>query len=66
MEQENYLGILLTKNNTELYIIKYIGEGATSYVYLALDKSKKESRIFRTWLFIFFLQIIQPFSNRPS
>lgn len=42
MEQENYLGILLTKNNTELYIIKYIGEGATSYVYLALDKSKKE------------------------
>ena len=42
MEQEKYLGILLTKNNTELYIIKYIGEGATSYVYLALDKSKKE------------------------
>ena len=42
MEKENYLGILLTKNNTELYIIKYIGEGATSYVYLALDKSKKE------------------------
>ena len=42
MEQENYLGILLTKNNTELYIQKYIGEGATSYVYLATDKFKKE------------------------
>ena len=42
MEQENYLGILLTKSNTELYITKYIGEGATSYVYLALDKNKKE------------------------
>ena len=42
MEQEKYLGILLTKNNTELYIIKYIGEGATSFVYLAQDKSKKE------------------------
>ena len=42
MDQENYLGILLTKNSTELYIIKYIGEGATSYVYLAIDKFKKE------------------------
>ena len=42
MEQENYLGILLTKSNTELYITKYIGEGATSYVYLVQDRNKKE------------------------
>lgn len=42
MEPDNYLGILLTKNNSELYILKYIGEGATSYVYLAIDKYKKE------------------------
>ena len=42
MEQDNYLGILLTKNNTKLYLVKHIGEGATSHVYLALDKYKKE------------------------
>ena len=42
MEHENYLGILLTKNGTELYIIKHIGEGATSFVYLCLDKYKRE------------------------
>ena len=42
MEQENYLGIILTKNNTKLYLVKHIGEGATSHVYLALDKYKKE------------------------
>lgn len=45
MDQENYLGILLTKNSTELYIIKYIGEGATSYVYLAIDKFKKNMHL---------------------
>ena len=42
MDHENCLGILLTKKGTELYIIKPIGEGATSIVYLALDKDKKE------------------------
>ena len=42
MDHENYLGILLTKNGTELYITKHIGEGATSFVYLAIDKYKKE------------------------
>ena len=42
MDHENYLGILLTKNGTELYITKHIGEGATSFVYLAVDKYKKE------------------------
>lgn len=42
MDYENCLGILLTKKGTELYIIKQIGEGATSFVYLALDKDKKE------------------------
>ena len=42
MEHENCLGILLTKKGTELYIIKPIGEGATSIVYLALDKDNKE------------------------
>ena len=42
MEQENFLGILLTKNGIELYIIKHIGEGATSFVYLAIDKYKRE------------------------
>ena len=45
MEQENYLGILLTKNGYELYLVKHIGEGATSHVYLALDKYKKEYAI---------------------
>ena len=42
MDQENYLGILLTKNSNQLYILKLIGEGATSFVYLAQDKYKKE------------------------
>ena len=42
MDYENCLGILLTKKGTELYIIKPIGEGATSIVYLSLDKDKKE------------------------
>ena len=42
MEHENYLGILLSKNGTEFYIVKHIGEGATSHVYLAIDKSKRE------------------------
>ena len=42
MDHENCLGILLTKKGTELYIIKPIGEGATSIVYLALDKDNKE------------------------
>lgn len=42
MDHENYLGILLTKKGTELYIMKQIGEGATSIVFLALDKDKKE------------------------
>ena len=42
MDHENYLGILLTKNGTELYITKHIGEGATSFVYLAVDRYKKE------------------------
>ena len=42
MDNENYLGILLTKNGSEFYIVKYIGEGATSFVYLALDKNKRE------------------------
>ena len=45
MEQENYLGILLTKNSTELYITKHIGEGATSFVYLCKDKYKREYAI---------------------
>ena len=42
MDQENYLGILLTKNGTKLYITRHIGEGATSFVYLAVDKYNKE------------------------
>ena len=42
MDHENYLGILLTKNGTQLYITKHIGEGATSFVYLAIDKYNKE------------------------
>ena len=42
MDHENYLGILLTKNGTQLYITKHIGEGATSFVYLAMDKYNKE------------------------
>lgn len=42
MDHENCLGILLTKKGTELYIIKPIGEGATSIVYLSVDKDKKE------------------------
>ena len=42
MDQENYLGTLLIKNGTKLYITKHIGEGATSYVYLAVDKYNKE------------------------
>ena len=42
MDHENCLGILITKKGTELYIIKPIGEGATSIVYLALDKANKE------------------------
>ena len=42
MDHENCLGILLTKKGTELYIIKPIGEGATSIVYLSIDKDKKE------------------------
>ena len=42
MDHENYLGILLTKNATQLYITKHIGEGATSFVYLAVDKYNKE------------------------
>ena len=42
MDHENCLGILLTKKGTELYIIKPIGEGATSIVYLSTDKDKKE------------------------
>ena len=42
MDHENCLGILLTKKGAEIYIKKLIGEGATSIVYLALDKDKKE------------------------
>ena len=42
MNNENYLGILLTKKGTELYIMKKIGEGATSLVFLSLDKDNKE------------------------
>ncbi len=42
MDHENYLGILLTKKGTELYIMKKIGEGATSLVFLSLDKDNKE------------------------
>ena len=45
MEKENYLGVLLTKNSSELYLVKHIGEGATSHVYLAIDKNKKEFAI---------------------
>ena len=42
MDLENCLGILLTKKGNEIYIKKLIGEGATSMVYLALDKENKE------------------------
>lgn len=42
MDHENCLGILLTKKGTEMRIIKQIGEGATSKVYLSLDKDNKE------------------------
>ena len=42
MDHENCLGILLTKKGSEINIIKQIGEGATSIVYLSLDKDKKE------------------------
>ena len=42
MDHENSLGILLTKKGTEIDIIKQIGEGATSIVYLSLDKENKE------------------------
>ena len=45
MDYENCLGILLTKKGTELYILKLIGEGATSFVYLSLDKDHKEYAI---------------------
>ena len=38
MDYENCLGILLTKKGTEFYIIKQIGEEATSFVYLSFDK----------------------------
>ena len=42
MDVENYLGILLTKKGNELFIMKQIGEGATSLVYLCIDKDRKE------------------------
>ena len=42
MDLENCLGVLLTKKGNEIYIKKLIGEGATSMVYLALDKENKE------------------------
>ena len=42
MDVGNYLGILLTKKGNEIYIMKQIGEGATSIVYLCLDKDRKE------------------------
>jgi serine/threonine protein kinase len=42
MDHENYLGILLTKKGTKLYIMKKIGEGATSLVFLSLDEDNKE------------------------
>ena len=42
MDHENCLGILLTKKGTEISIMKQIGEGATSVVYLSLDKDNKE------------------------
>ena len=42
MDHENCLGILLTKKGTKISIMKQIGEGATSIVYLALDKDNKE------------------------
>ena len=42
MDVGNYLGILLTKKGNEFYIMKQIGEGATSIVYLCLDKDRKE------------------------
>lgn len=45
MDHENYLGILLTKNEKEFYIIKLIGEGATSFVYLCFDKDNREYAI---------------------
>ena len=42
MDYENCLGILLTKKGTKLCIMKQIGEGATSFVYLSVDKDHKE------------------------
>ena len=45
MDVGNYLGILLTKKGNEFYIMKQIGEGATSIVYLCLDKDRKEYAI---------------------
>ena len=45
MDNENYLGILLAKKGAQYYIIKQIGEGATSLVYYCLDKDNKEYAI---------------------
>jgi serine/threonine protein kinase len=42
MDHDNYLGILVTKNGTEFLIIKPIGKGATSVVFLTIDKDNKE------------------------
>ena len=42
MDHDNYLGILVTKKGTEFLIIKQIGNGATSVVFLTIDKDNKE------------------------
>ena len=42
MDHDNYLGILVTKKGTEFLITKQIGNGATSVVFLAIDKDNKE------------------------
>ena len=41
-DKDNYLGLLITKTKNKYYILKQIGEGATSFVFLAIDKDKKE------------------------
>ena len=45
MDHDNYLGILIAKKGTEFLILKRIGKGATSIVFLAIDKDGKEYAI---------------------
>lgn len=50
MEHENYLGILFCSKGKELYIIKLIGAGASSFVYLATDKEKNNEYAIKLYI----------------